>query len=182
MTLKEYQSLTIRTNKDLGSKVLNNFHMIVGMHSEFNELHDAFNKIPSDHVNIAEEITDYAWYLSNYCNFEDIQMSEIFSFKDDYYHDFSKYDQAEQLEVAVSRLTDIIKKENVYNKVFSKETKIQLVISILERINDCYKVVRINPEDAMEKNINKLKVRYPEKFTDYHANNRDLDKEYETLK
>ena len=40
----------------------------------------------------------------------------------------------------------------------------------------------MSPEESMEKNINKLKIRYPEKFTDFHATNRNLEAEYETLK
>jgi NTP pyrophosphatase (non-canonical NTP hydrolase) len=36
-------------------------------------------------------------------------------------------------------------------------------------------------EDLLDKNINKLKVRYPEKFTEEAATNRDLEKEREIL-
>ena len=32
-------------------------------------------------------------------------------------------------------------------------------------------------EAIITKNIEKLEARYPEKFTEYHANNRDLEKE-----
>jgi len=39
----------------------------------------------------------------------------------------------------------------------------------------------INPEEAYEKNINKLKVRFPEKFSEEKALERDLEAERKTL-
>lgn len=41
--------------------------------------------------------------------------------------------------------------------------------------------LNLNWEEGLERNIAKLKERYPEKYTDYNADNRDLDKEREIL-
>lgn len=40
----------------------------------------------------------------------------------------------------------------------------------------------VKMSDVLETNINKLKARYPEKFTDFLADNRNLDKELVILK
>ena len=39
----------------------------------------------------------------------------------------------------------------------------------------------ISFEEMWEKNIAKLRVRFPEKYTDHHAVNRDLDSERKVL-
>ena len=182
MKLKEYLDNAPRTNKDLGSKQLNVFHMVIGLHSEFNEMYDAVNKNNVDLVNISEEFGDSLWYLGNYCVIEGIHIDKHFSFQENYFFNNEDFDFVEQLEVAVSKLTDVVKKENVYNKEVQSSTKLELVIEIFKRLNDCYTHFGMSPEESMEKNINKLKIRYPEKFTDFHATNRNLEAEYETLK
>jgi len=61
-------------------------------------------------------------------------------------------------------------------------------VNIIEEIGDIMwylaLVLRVNDgsfEDAAERNLNKLKARYPEQFTQEKAENRDLDAERSTL-
>jgi hypothetical protein len=58
---------------------------------------------------------------------------------------------------------------------------LERVVKVLEALSDCYTYSNIDPYEAMQKNIDKLKARFPEKFTEELANNRDLVKEREIL-
>lgn len=77
----------------------------------------------------------------------------------------------------IGELLDVFKKNIAYNKDIDW-------VNVSEEIGDlCWYLanfVRINNID-LEKiwdiNIAKLQARYPDKFTEYHAQNRDLEKE-----
>ena len=78
-------------------------------------------------------------------------------------------------------LQDMIKKSLIYGKPMD-------VINIVEEIGDLYwycalvlDSVGYTPEQAMEKNINKLRARFGDRFTEYRALNRDLDLERKEL-
>ena len=178
LTLKEYQELTKRTFPDLGSKQLNILHVILGLNSEFNELYEA-----TDDVNRGEEISDIAWYLSNYCNTENIDLWRIFEFRPQLYYFIPKNDDyIPQLQVAISKLTDLVKKNFAYKKELNRVDIINAVELVGQRLNDCYAYYNINPFESIYKNIEKLKIRFPGKFTEENANNRNLNAEYEALK
>ena len=186
MKLEIYKEAVKRTIKDLGSKALNDFHMVVGMHSEFNELYDAIWGKDANLVNLQEEIIDGCWYSTNYANLQNIEINEIFSFQDELYYDLDETwageNYYEQLEYAYSKLTNLVKREHIYGKVISLEDKTEAIIEIFKRINDVCIHFNLNVEEGMEKNINKLKVRYPEKFSNWDALNRNLEEEYKQLK
>lgn len=177
MTLVEYQAMTTRTLPDLGSEQLNILHMILGLNSEFNELYEA-----TDEINVGEEITDIAWYASNYGNIKGINIYKNFSFHPGYYfYALEKNNYIEMLEVEISKLTDLEKKAFAYKKEISDVDRKDLLIKIFERINDCYTAFNLNPYICMERNIEKLKARFPQKFNEHDANNRDLEKERKIL-
>lgn len=78
-------------------------------------------------------------------------------------------------------LQDALKKTVVYGKPLD-------VVNLKEEIGDlCWYMARLldhldsSFEEVMETNINKLRARYGEKFTEYAALNRDLEKEREVL-
>ena len=85
MNFKEYQSLALVTNADLGSEKLNLAHMVIGMCSELNELETALYN--EDVVNISEECTDEFWYLANFCTLLNISLEEF---------DYSSYKEFER--------------------------------------------------------------------------------------
>lgn len=76
---------------------------------------------------------------------------------------------------------DALKKNIFYDKPLD-------IVNLKEELGDLLwyvaLAIRILGEDfeqIMETNINKLKARYPEEFTEHHALNRDLNKEREIL-
>ena len=115
MEIKEYQEASKRTNADLGSVLMNELHMILGMQTEVAEIADVYKKHIAygrdlDLVNVKEEIGDLMFYVVNLCNTHNWDLRDI-----------------------------------------------------------------------MKTNIDKLKARYPEKFTNENAINRNLDVERQIL-
>jgi NTP pyrophosphatase (non-canonical NTP hydrolase) len=178
MTLKEYQQATMRTLPNLGSTRQNIDHMIYGMFSEYNELIEA-----TDDVNRAEELTDILWYFSNYCNITGIDLAALNDFVYPQFFIRNNREVVTRLFIYISKLTDIEKKELAYGKKVDENKRLLLVNDIFKSLNDAYADFGIDPNESMQRNIDKLKARYPMNFTDDYtgwqafALNRDLDKE-----
>lgn len=181
MKFKEYKEQVKRTLPTLGSVILDSVHMVLGMCSEIYELIEGIQK--KDVVNISEEITDIAWYASNYLNIRDINPITFIGANIEY-TSYDKESSIRDLVLCISELQDYDKKELCYNKVETNEIKEsrRLVIgSILSHLNVLYYLFGINCEQAMQNNINKLRTRFPDKFTEEKANNRDLLNERKQL-
>jgi NTP pyrophosphatase (non-canonical NTP hydrolase) len=78
-------------------------------------------------------------------------------------------------------LQDMVKKALIYNKPFDR-------VNVLEECGDTlwYLALALDAAgytmaECMEKNIEKLRTRFPDKFTFKKANERDLDAERKTL-
>ena len=85
------------------------------------------------------------------------------------------------LQSEICKLVDLEKKRFVYNKEVSKEELQERLQSILDHMSLCLHAYGIDPFQAMDRNIAKLKIRFPEKFTEDNAKNRDLDSERQAL-
>lgn len=82
----------------------------------------------------------------------------------------------------LGELVDSYKKHYAYGKKLD-------MVNVMEEMGDIMwywaglcTITGINPEYALTVNIQKLKARYPEKFTEDLAVNRDLEKERKILK
>jgi NTP pyrophosphatase (non-canonical NTP hydrolase) len=85
------------------------------------------------------------------------------------------------MQTEVSELSDIWKKHIAYGKAIDW-------VNVKEEIGDLawyvFNFMRVNDldfEEILETNIKKLRTRYPDKFTQEMAINRDLDKERKIL-
>lgn len=174
MTFNDYQKLAVRTCKVYDNNDVNLLHMAIGLHSEYNELADAIDK--ADIVNIGEEIADHFWYLAVYCHFIDYQFNHCVKLNMGVVDD--------NLSVITSQFCDVVKKKVIYGKrsvdLFVQEK--ELMSKIIEKLFNIAEYFVIDVEKLLINNIEKLKVRFPEKYTDISANNRNLDAEYEQLK
>ena len=81
----------------------------------------------------------------------------------------------------VGELMSMLKGHYVYKKPFD-------IINFIEELGDvawylvgACTIMGISSEEVFDKNIDKLRARYPEKFTEYDALNRDLNKERKVL-
>lgn len=199
-TINEYRELAKRTCVDLGTMEKNMFHMNTGIITEIGEAidpikkHIAYNK-PLDLVNVGEEIGDCAWYIANRSTFLVIDekseelMSNVWSeesFKD-ITEDWNKtfdYEVLKDLEhqdklINVSNLlyavvTDMPDLDASFDNSYTGITQ----MAMLDR---ACALLGLNFMEILNTNIEKLKKRYPEKFTEEGAINRDLDSERATL-
>lgn len=78
------------------------------------------------------------------------------------------------ISTEAGEILDAVKKSIFYGKPFD-------LVNLQEEIGDCFwylailaKEAGMSFEDIMAQNINKLKTRYPDKFTEEKALNRDL--------
>lgn len=178
MTLREYQKQAFRTCPDLGSLELNLAHMVLGIMSEEEELLKAL--VEGDEVGIGEELADKFWYIAGYCTFRDLDLQTLYSERTQI--DFEQWEEHIDIGVSsLSKLHDYTKKFLAYGKEINTDLEQRalklLILSISWEINGS----EIGLENILQNNIDKLKVRYPEKFTTENALNRDLEAERKEL-
>lgn len=174
MNIKEYQILAKRTCPALGSLELDLSHMVLGIGSEDEELIKACKN--NDMPNIQEEIIDKMWYIANYCTLRHLDLNELFNSKDSFYTEEWE-DEFHLSIIHYSKLQDYIKKFIAYKKPIDEKKEINSLRIILFYIQDLLTYFKLNLEKGLENNINKLKVRFPDKFTTENALNRNLEQE-----
>lgn len=163
MTLKEYHVACARTCPSLGSTQLDTLHMNIGIATETGEILDAIKrkiayKKEVDIVNIEEEIGDTCWYICNRYNMTSKNkdmLPEPFEYKID------------NIESLANILLSI-----------SPTTSYTILISIVKCTANFF---NLDFETCLDKNIAKLYARYPEKFTEELAINRNTDNERKIL-
>ena len=165
MNFKEYQEQAKRTCPSLGSEKLDLAHMVLGIHSEYNEWISS-----TDEINESEELADMLWYLANYCTFRGYNFSRLFD-----------VELKNNLGVTFnsSKLQDLVKKYIAYNKEIDMSAESILLENLADAISQMYSNKDIL--QSLQNNINKLKVRFPEKFDEELAKNRDLPAERKEL-
>lgn len=176
MNLRDYQSNAARTMVDLGSLELNLCHMVLGIISENEEYLKALAL--DDVINMKEETADQFWYIANYCTLRNYDLSEIYeNFDVEKLEDWEL--EVNALDVYISKLADYVKKFVAYGKPIDEELEKRALATIMEML------VLDNGEfcleEDLEKNINKLKARFPLKFNKEEALNRDLEAERKIL-
>lgn len=82
MQIKEYAEYTSRTCANLGTPLLDNLHMLLGMSTEIGEIEDVFKKHIAydkeiDWVNVQEEIGDLMFYVASFCRMNGFDLEEI---------------------------------------------------------------------------------------------------------
>lgn len=168
MTYTEYVELASRTCPDLGSLEKNLDHMDMGIITEFGELIDQYKRNLAygkdlDLVNIKEELGDIYWYIAN--------KERLINSTDDTREIVDYLANTKTFTANISSLMFTLNKYLSHRKTKDLMSRLEIFI-----IDFGWKV-----EDIWKLNINKLKTRFPEKFTQEKALNRDLDKEREVL-
>jgi NTP pyrophosphatase (non-canonical NTP hydrolase) len=168
MKIEQYQIEAKRTCPTLGSDKLDLAHMVLGIFSEFEEFTQAVNN--NDMFNKSEECSDMMWYISNYCTFRFINLDLLW---------YEKEFNGETFIINVSILQDYVKKYIAYNRNINPEKEEEILKAILYNISKMYGMIDV--EKSLQNNIDKLKVRFPDKFSEELANNRNLTLERKKL-
>ena len=132
---------------------------------------------------VAEESADIFWYLSILFRELNIQIieKEEHSFILDKFNVNRPFDLLLEFIKENLKLLDILKKKIYYNKDTNIEVVKKLSINMFYLLNYYCEKNNTNVSDILDKNINKLKARYGEKFSSERAINRDLETEREIL-
>jgi len=85
------------------------------------------------------------------------------------------------MQTEIGELTDIFKKNMAYEKDIDWVNVSEELGDLMFYIASFCRITGIDLDEVISTNILKLESRYPEKFTEYHALNRNLDKEREIL-
>ena len=80
-----------------------------------------------------------------------------------------------------NELLDAYKKHFAYGKELDVVNVGEEIADIMWYISNLSRMLNIDFDDILQKNIDKLKARYPEKFTQENAINRNLDAERDIL-
>lgn len=174
----EYQQLCQRTLPDLGTKTLNVEHMVLGIITECGEALDIFKKKiaykkPVELAHLGEELGDICWYI---CNLNTLNGNKLHVTTIDYLKNTVK-PYAEMTSVdftCVGLLKTLSSNYSVANTRMNEEQALFIVYKISQ-------LMGINIHEYLYKNIEKLKARYPDKYDDAKALNRDLDTENKIL-
>lgn len=209
--LEEYKKLALRTLSNSFHQELCNsklWHGIHGIITEISEMYEAFDTGKEiDIVNFSEEIGDCLWYVAICFEYSGIDTKRVcFSPYDRIQNDpdclrticpsstkpgFFLTPEGERIDVAYSILSDIskisgkaldlFKKTVWYGKDFNMELFREYIVEIANNLIELADWAAIDITYIAKMNINKLEKRFPENFTENHANNRDIDLERKEL-
>lgn len=85
------------------------------------------------------------------------------------------------ISTEAGELLDAFKKNIFYGKPIDKVNIVEELGDLLWYVAIMCDCLQISFEDIMQINIDKLRIRYPNKFTSYHAQNRNLESERKVL-
>ncbi len=188
----EYTGLALRTEstklpltEEVVTRGLSNrlFHSILGISTEINEIYDAIEEkeyVDYDRVNILEEFGDMAWYLAIACDERKLTIDH----NDVYISDDinrTSYFEISDIRKHNSTILDHSKKVMFYGKQLDEKLVDDALVEIARLVFTSILSLDGNIINILQANINKLKARYPETFTYYHAENRELEDERNVL-
>ena len=184
-TLEEYRVLAARTLPDLGSMSNNLLHMEAGIAGEFlGEAVDILKKTfaykkPLDKVHLGEELADTVWYCAGaetITKLPEMEMcfdEESLAIIETIKNQTITYVK-ESVEIRKSSIETECLGLILANKGAVDSTNRGAILAIVGICMGICEVLNIDFWQALTNNISKLQVRYPEKFTEEAALNRDL--------
>lgn len=190
LSYDEYQEGVGRTAAPLATKLLEDIHYVLGLSTELGEMEiPLYNLIHGDKdlvdtTNLKEEFGDYLWYFASLCNNHNIKLNELSITT-------VSIVRVRNYETLIEALTffkyytceieDLFKKRLAYNREINEKVLLQYLALVFDSLLYILRALMFNINSIMYNNIYKLKVRFPEKFTDVNANNRDLQSERQAL-
>lgn len=160
-------------------------HALLGVATELEELLGWNN----DDVNKQEEVADVFWYLAildrelnlNF-DFNERKYTNLDKFNNYIYRIFTSNDRMVlDSYKKCSLLLDFLKKKIYYNKPINIDEFSKLSNQLFESLILFSDKNNIDISYILDRNIQKLKARYGEKFTSERAINRDLETERKIL-
>lgn len=181
--MEDYRELATRTECEYTEQLLERAkervrltHAAFGLGGEIAELRDAI--VADDRTNILEELGDFYWYLAiieNVCETN-------FIFDDGNIIEGTVVELVDDLEFQICKFIDSLKRAIFYGTELSTEDLLFLGEDISLSLGNLCVKFESTVDEVRTANINKLKARYGNKFSEDRAVNRDLENESNTLK
>jgi NTP pyrophosphatase (non-canonical NTP hydrolase) len=169
-------------------------HAAMGLSSELAEIQTMVDSsVPEtggiDVVNLKEEMGDLLWYMGVIVDVMKFDPDEVFASRQEGYGAEEDREHAVSclqarvhgMVVEVGTLVDFFKKTLMYGKILSRESVFQSLTVLDMEINSALILYGIAIDSARERNIEKLRARYGEKFTEAAALERNLRTERSIL-
>lgn len=165
-------------------------HGAIGLASELAEIREMAQKVEIDEVNLKEEMGDLCWYMGIMIselafNPEDIFKerrinARIASLQSDLRRQHLNM-HIDGMTIDIGEMVDLLKKNLMYGKELNVEGIKEKLHSLSCEIEAALNVYDMSSDQARERNIQKLRARYGQKFTEAAALERDLKIEREIL-
>lgn len=183
-SLDEYQKLAARTLPDLnefyvGNIMIDNLledsnivHCMYGIDTEIGEILDLYKKSFAyrkifDKVNLLEEVCDVMWYVAAGCTISKVNLSNLINRRLNFNGSLIPNNDYPTLDIMAELYNNI---KDYHKNKLQIDDIIELLVESEEQL---FK--------GLTNNINKLIIRYPDKFTNNDAVNRNLDIERNEL-
>lgn len=180
--MENYRELATRTECEYSESLVERakenvrlLHAVLGLGGEIAELREAIKN--DDQLNVLEELGDCYWYLAIIENVLDL------SFKFDpkmFLVDANEEDLVDDLEYHICKLIDMMKRTIYYNKSTDDWDCVGEEVALtLGSICYKYETAVYSVKNA---NIEKLKARHGDKFSEERVLDRDLENETNILR
>jgi len=171
-------------------EVADAFHGAIGISGEVSEIHEAFynaNFLPDkiDTVNLQEELGDICWYIANMCtalkydaNWA-LPQTKVEQSADEGLDNFLL--KSIKMSVISGNIMDAFKRKIYYNVELDKGKLIDWLNQLIKLVYGMAENLKIALPIVQQKNVDKLRERFGEKFSEHAASNRNLEAEREIL-
>jgi len=180
---RDFSKLSERICQERNIRLL---HAGLGLCTEATELFEMLEKPELDLVNLKEEISDQTWYIG--IIIDELKFNVEILVQPSMLDSASQKTKRELIEIFLGRnvkhvglLQDLLKKSIFYGKPLSAEKIEEQVIEICKQIATLCEIGGVTIESCFQSNIDKLRARYGDKFSEAAAVNRNLAKEREIL-
>lgn len=164
---------TLSTKLNINTpREINMLHSAIGVSTEVGEMVEAFSKKHLDIVNLGEELADIMWYVA-------IPMRE-----------FGISDAGLQrkglhgvvgLEIRSANYLNMMKRVAFYGVELDCEEVVDHVMGLISSIYEIADIYSIDVETILFNNQEKLRKRFPDKYSNEHAIMRDTEEERKVL-
>ena len=182
-----YCDLAMRTNRwnqdpvreRLTNDAIHILHAAIGLGTEVKELFEA-----TDNVNIMEECGDFLWYSALMCKMFGVTIRDCILMADPQAPSGNPLHWLNQpliIASCASEIQDMVKKHIYYGRALDRLELLGRLALLLRSVERVCGDAGYSMEDAMARNIQKLRTRFPQCYTDANANERDLQAERSVL-
>lgn len=175
MNPNKYQELAMRTsNKELdkGEHVING---ALGLCGEAGEVMRAVRaKHSAGYVdNVLDEAGDVCWYLAELCTALGVHLGEVFPSESSVLIEMSDIEAADSIAMLAAKIADAVKKAYMQGHHFDREYIKEQMEGIAYGIEVIAAFKWVHVTKIMERNVEKLKKRFPNGFSAERSINRE---------